>query len=127
MSIKEHAKDVDVWIRGLFILVFGVLFYVLFWIISLLVLFQFITKVITSKLNEQLMQFSNGLTLYAFQILNYMTFQSEERPFPFSPWPGTGDSNGSNPELSSEATTEVSESEKDDSSETASDDDAADK
>jgi len=122
MSIKEHAKDVDVWIRGLFILVFGVLFYFLFWIILLLVLFQFVTKVITSKLNEQLMQFSNGLTQYAFQILNYMTFQSEERPFPFSPWPGTGDSNGS-----SEATTEVSESEKDDSSETAEDNDTADK
>ena len=126
MSIKEHAKDVDVWIRGLFILVFGVLFYVLFWIISLLVLFQFVTKVITSKLNEQLMQFSNGLTQYAFQILNYMTFQSEERPSPFSPWPGKEGSNDADPEISS-GVTEVSESEKDDSSETAVDDDTADK
>ena len=126
MSIKEHAKDVDVWIRGLFILVFGVLFYVLFWIISLLVLFQFVTKVITSKLNEQLMQFSNGLTQYAFQILNYMTFQSEERPFPFSPWPGKEGSNDADPEISSGAS-EVSEPEKDDTSETTTDDETAEK
>ncbi|OGT29437.1 MAG: hypothetical protein A2W28_06300 [Gammaproteobacteria bacterium RBG_16_51_14] len=88
MNIKENAIKVDVWIRGLFILVFGIIFYfLLFWLILLLVLFQFITKVITGNLNEQLMQFSTGLTRYAFQILNYITFQSEERPFPFSPWP----------------------------------------
>ncbi len=128
MSIKEHVKDVDVWIRGLFILVFGVIFYfLLFWIILLLVLFQFITKVITGNLNQQLMKFSNGLTLYAFQILNYITFQSEERPFPFSPWPGTGGGNVSDPEMSSEAAREASEPEKDDSSETAEDDVTADK
>jgi hypothetical protein len=126
MSIKEHAKDVDVWIRGLFILVFGVLFYVLFWIILLLVLFQFVTKVITSKLNEQLMQFSNGLTQYAFQILNYMTFQSEVRPFPFSAWPGKEGSSDADPEVSSGAS-EISEPEKEDTSETTADDETAEK
>ncbi len=87
MSVKENAKNVDVWIRGLFILVFGVIFYVLYVVIWLLVIFQFITKVITGNLNEHLSGFSGGLTSYAFQILRYITFQSEERPFPFSPWP----------------------------------------
>ena len=88
MSIKENAKNVDVWIRGLFILVFGVIFYVLYGVIWLLVIFQFITKVLTGKLNQHLSGFSAGLTRYAFQILSYITFHSEERPFPFSPWPG---------------------------------------
>ena len=88
MSVKENAKNVDVWIRGLFILVFGVIFYVLYGVIWLLVIFQFLTKVLTGNLNENLSSFSESLTRYAFQILNYITFQSEERPFPFSPWPG---------------------------------------
>jgi len=27
------------------------------------------------------------MTSYAMQILNYITYQSEQRPFPFSPFP----------------------------------------
>ena len=87
MSVKEHAKNPDVWIRGLFILIFAVIFYVLYIVIWLLVIIQFITKVVTGNLNDNLSEFSAGATRYAFQILLYITFQSEERPFPFSPWP----------------------------------------
>ena len=86
-NVKENVKNVDVWIRGLFIIIFGVIFYFLYGIIWLLVVFQFITKVITGNLNENLSKFSSGLTSYAMQILHYITFQSEVRPFPFSPWP----------------------------------------
>lgn len=89
MSVKENAKNVDVWIRGLFILIFGVILYFIFGIIWLLVIFQFITKVLTGNLNSNLSSFSDSLTRYVFQILLYITFQSEERPFPFSPWPET--------------------------------------
>lgn len=113
MGIKEHAKNVDVWIRGLFILVFGVIFYFLYGLIWLLVLFQFITKVVTGNLNDQLMQFSNGLTRYAFQILNYITFQSEERPFPFSPWPGKEGNEAPVSETENVAAIEKSTAEKD--------------
>ena len=87
-NVKENVKNVDTWMRGLFIIIFGVIFYFLIGIIWLLVIFQFITKVITGNLNEQLEKFSSGLTQYALQILDYVTFQSETRPFPFSPFPG---------------------------------------
>ena len=87
-EVKENVKNVDTWMRGLFIIIFGVIFYVLIGIIWLLVIFQFLTKVITGKLNEQLEKFSTTLTQYTQQILDYVTFQSEVRPFPFSPLPG---------------------------------------
>jgi len=89
MDVKENVRNVDTWMRGLFIVIFGVIFYFLIGIVWLLVIFQFITKVITGALNEQLEKFSTGLTQYALQILNYVTYQSEIRPFPFSPLPGT--------------------------------------
>jgi Domain of unknown function (DUF4389) len=87
MSVKDNAKNVDTWLRGLFILIFGVIFYFLYIVIWLLVIFQFFTKVLTGNLNDNLTNFSHSLTRFAFQILLYITFQSEERPFPFSPWP----------------------------------------
>ncbi len=90
MDIKENAKNIDVWTRGLFILVFAVIFYFLFILIWLVVIFQFVMKLITTELNQQLLDFSDALNKYVSQILLYITFKSEERPFPFSPWP-TGD------------------------------------
>ena len=89
MDVKQNIRNVDTWMRGLFIVIFGVIFYFLIGIVWLLVIFQFITKVITGGLNEQLEKFSTGLTQYALQILNYVTYQYEVRPFPFSPLPGT--------------------------------------
>ena len=87
MSIKENAKNIDVWTRGLFILIYGVIFYFLFGLIWLVVIFQFFMKLITTELNAQLLDFSDSLSRYVSQILLYITFKSEERPFPFSPWP----------------------------------------
>ena len=99
-NVKENVKNIDVWIRGLFIIIFGVILYFLFGIIWLLVIFQFLTKVFTGDLNEHLSNFSKSLTRYAFQILNYITFQSEQRPFPFSPWPEPAQDAGGSPDSS---------------------------
>ena len=87
MNIKDNAKNKDTWLRGPFILVFCVIFYFLYGLIWLLVIFQFITKVITGGLNDNLEQFSKRLSSYVLQILDYITYQSEERPFPFSSFP----------------------------------------
>ncbi len=95
MDIKENVKNIDVWTRGLFILVYGVIFYFLFILIWLMVIFQFIMKLITTELNDQLLDFSDSLTKYVSQILLYITFKSEERPFPFSPWPGSDETSSS--------------------------------
>ena len=89
MDVKENLKNVDTWIRGLFIVIFGVIFYFLVILIWLLVIFQFLTKLFTGSLNRQLSAFSHSISEYALQVLNYVTFQSEMRPFPFSPYPGT--------------------------------------
>ena len=86
-EVKQNVKNVDTWLRGLFIIVFGIIFYALYAVLWVVILLQFFTKVLTGTLNAQISGFSVGLTNYAFQILNYMTFQSEERPWPFSPWP----------------------------------------
>ncbi len=87
MDIKANAKNPDVWLRGLFIVVFSVILYFVFGILFLLVVFQFVTKVVSGKLNTHLANFSAALALYIYQIIHYITFQSDTRPFPFSPWP----------------------------------------
>ena len=87
MDVKQNLRNVDNWLRGLFIVIFAVIFYFLVGIIWLLVIFQFLTTVITGKLNNQLENFSGVLTDYALQILDYVTYQTDLKPFPFSPLP----------------------------------------
>lgn len=87
MSIKENASRTETWIRGLFIVVFAIIFYILCGVIALLVVIQFITKVITGKLIDDLSDFSPKLTDYAMQILTFITFQTDTKPWPFTSTP----------------------------------------
>ena len=87
VGLKENATNATVWMRGLYIIVFGVILYFVFALVWLLVIFQFLTKLLTGELNQQLRRFAAPLSRYVSQILDYITFQSDERPFPFSPWP----------------------------------------
>jgi hypothetical protein len=88
-TVQENVKNVDTWLRGLFIVIFGIIFYALVTIIWLLVIFQFVTAVVSGSPNANLKDFSESLSKYAYQVLRYMTFGTEERPWPFSPWPGS--------------------------------------
>ena len=87
MSIKENVKNPDVWLRGLFILIFGVILYFAVILVWLVVVFQFVTKLLTGEVNRQVADFNDGLLRYISLILGYITFQSDDKPFPFSPWP----------------------------------------
>ena len=87
MTVKENVKNPDVWLRGLCILIFGVILYFAVILVWLVVFFQFVTKLLTGELNRQVADFNGGLLRYISLILGYITFQSDEKPFPFSPWP----------------------------------------
>lgn len=83
--IKNNIETLK---RGGFILLFGVLLYLIaYGFIWLLTLFQFFVTLFTGKPNQYLLTFSDTLSQYITQIINYMLFTSDKLPFPFSPWP----------------------------------------
>ena len=50
-------------------------------------LFQFVSVLATGVVNEQLLRFAKNLNIYLLEILEFQTFNSERRPFPFTAWP----------------------------------------
>lgn len=50
--------------------------------------FQFLTTLITGTPHNRVLSFGKNLSDYVYQIYLFLTFNSEDRPFPFSPWPG---------------------------------------
>jgi len=89
-ELKAHLSRGTTWKRGLFILLFALIYSVaevVFWAI---VLFQFGSQLITGHSNDALLEFSRGLNAYLYQILQYLSFRSEAMPYPFNDWPLNG-------------------------------------
>jgi len=87
-QIKENLTSHATWSRGFFMLLFAIIGYFLFcYVILVLVLFQFGTILFTGKINARIFPIGKSLSTYLYQILLYLTYSSDERPFPFSSWP----------------------------------------
>ncbi len=49
---------------------------------------QFLWMLFTADKNQQLAVFGHSLALYTCEIIDYMTYNNEEKPFPFEgTWP----------------------------------------
>lgn len=94
-EIKHRLQKNETWQRILYIIFFIFVYGFSKFLIFAVMLFQLVTLVITGKTNEQLLRFSQNLSTYIYQITIFLTFVSEQQPFPFSAWPnGAPDKEG---------------------------------
>ena len=88
--IPEKVKHPSTWVTAglvvLYLFLLGFLDIVL-WIIAGT---QFLFTVFTKEPNSHLSTFSIKLRYYIVQIVDFVTYSSEERPFPFNPLPEEG-------------------------------------
>jgi len=86
-EIKQKILDKEIWLRGLYMLLFILISGVARFIIAVVVLFQFFSVLFTGNTNAQLLTLGQNLSTYIYQITLFLTFNSEWRPFPFGDWP----------------------------------------
>ena len=85
-------QNINVWKRGLAMLLFGFIAGFTRFIITMISLFQFISLLFTEKPNFPLVKFGQSLNTYLYQMNQFLTINSEIYPFPFADWPsGTPD------------------------------------
>jgi len=90
--MRKYLTDRDTWIRGFFMLLFSLLLFALAYspiriVVSAIVLFQFGTMLLVGKPNQRLLDFGYSLAIYVFQIIAYLTYNTDKKPFPFNDWP----------------------------------------
>lgn len=85
------------WFRGLYMLLFLVIYNVVEALVVLVAVFQFGHTLFTGGTNQRLVGFGRHLSGYIFEIMRYLTYVSDERPYPFNPWPTPPDENGTLP------------------------------
>ena len=81
------------WQRVFFTVVCVLLYGVSRVVVSGIVVFQVFTLLITGEPNHKLFTFGQALARYTYQLVRYLTFVTEHRPFPFDlNWPREKDS-----------------------------------
>ena len=86
-KIEDNIKSRSTWLRLLFMILF-----VAIWSVSRLVVFavlvlQFFIVLFTGETNSRLNTFGQSLATYSYQLVRYLTFVTEDHPFPFDDWP----------------------------------------
>ena len=85
---KEKCyKDRSVWIRGLFMLLFVFLMGIAKFVTLAVVALQFLLVLFTGKINNNLLLFGKSLSAYQYQVMLFLTYNSEVQPFPIGDWP----------------------------------------
>ena len=86
-EMKEHLTDENIWMRGLYMVLFAIFYSLAEILFSAVAIFQFLFVLFTGNKNKNLLNFGKSLSKYVYQIVMFFTFNSEEKPYPFNSWP----------------------------------------
>lgn len=91
-EIRQRLQKKEIWQRGLFMILFMCIYGFSNLLIISIFFFQYATLILTGQTNVLLLGFSQNLGTYIHQIIIFLSFNSDQCPFPFSAWPkGTSD------------------------------------
>jgi len=84
---SERRDRRPVWIRGVFMIFFLIAFGIAQGLVGLTALVQFLSLLIGGARNEFLARFGRSMGLWLDQVARFQSAETEERPFPWAPWP----------------------------------------
>ncbi len=89
-DLEKNIKEKSTWMRLLFMIVMGVAGSITVMITGAVVLLNFFYVLFTGKTNSKLTEFGQALASYLYQIVRFMTYNTETRPFPVdAEWPSS--------------------------------------
>ncbi len=81
--IEENVKSRATWLRLVFMVVFYVLGSVASFVVFVVIVLGFLWRLFTGETNQQLRRAGQSIASYIYQIIRYLTFNSDEKPYPF--------------------------------------------
>jgi len=86
-DLKQNLKQQSTWMRGLYMLLFSVFYTIAEIVFFAVIIFQFLLKLFTVDTNERLRKLGQSLATYIYQVLQFLSFNSDHHPYPFGAWP----------------------------------------
>jgi len=85
--LEDNIKSRSTWLRLLFMILFIALWSISRILVLAVVILQFFWVLFTGETNQRLLALGGSLATYSYQIIAYLTYNTETQPFPFSDWP----------------------------------------
>lgn len=86
-NMKENVTSQATWLRALSMLLFVFIFYVAEIVLVAVAVLQLLIAIFTGMPNARLLRFGQDLASFIYQVVRFLTYNSDERPFPFGDWP----------------------------------------
>ena len=91
-DLKQNLSRRSTWLRVVYMVLFAVIFGIAEFVVLAIAVVQLIGRLFTGNVNEELRSLGDRIGRYMHQIVAFQTFHTEERPYPFAPFPGTRNS-----------------------------------
>lgn len=75
------------WTRIAYMILFVIINYPVRLVINVIALGQFVFVLVSGETNKQLLEFGQSLSRYSYDIMRFISYNSDEKPFPFASWP----------------------------------------
>ncbi|MBS3952131.1 MAG: DUF4389 domain-containing protein [Methylomicrobium sp.] len=85
-QINENLKKPSTWKRIVFIMLFAVIVGVVRVVLWGIILLQIAYTLLTGNSNKNILDLGKKLAVYLYHIILFLTFNTDEMPFPFSDW-----------------------------------------
>lgn len=86
-QLKSNLTSKEHWVRLLYMMIFVLFSYIAAFVMMTVVVVQFLFALITGSDNRKLRGFGDSLSKFIWQTLQFLTYNSEDKPFPFADWP----------------------------------------
>ncbi len=90
-EVKRNLLSLDQWLRMLLMACYLVVAWVVGVVLVVIMVAQTLVVLITAELNVNLRKFGSVTAAYLYQIVMYLVYGTDEKPFPFSELPGTAE------------------------------------
>lgn len=100
-QLKSNLTSSKHWLRLVFMLLFAAVLQLASLVMWVLVIIQFLFSLITGEDNQHLRRFGYSLSTYIYDVLKFLCYSSEEKPFPFADWPANNVNVAENAEVAS--------------------------
>lgn len=88
-QLKSNLTSSKHWLRLVFMLLFAAVLQLASLVMWILVAVQFVFSLVTGEDNQHLRRFGHSLSTYIYDVLKFLCYSSEEKPFPFADWPAS--------------------------------------
>ena len=86
-EIETNEREKPGIVRALYILLYLIIIRLISMVLFVIAITQYIYSWLTGEPNEKILYFTEGLAEYSKQLVSYVGFNTDEKPWPVGDWP----------------------------------------